>query len=115
MRVQEQGSKRWWGAWCAGLVALCVVGVVASPMARADEDSERERLAVISHELLVLQQLVSQAQRDSSSSTSTSARVRFSYADLLRELGLIRAGVDQHLEDPRKPRAVPPLRGDYRP
>jgi RAQPRD family integrative conjugative element protein len=108
MQVQERGSKRWWSACCSGLIALCVV---ASPMARADEDSERERLAVISHELLVLQQLVSQAQQGA----STSARVRFSYADLLRELGLIRAGVDQHLEDPRKPRVVPPLRGDYRP
>jgi RAQPRD family integrative conjugative element protein len=40
--------------------------------------------------------------------------VRFRYEWLKRDLQMMRQGIEQHLDAPRQPRPVPPLRGDYR-
>ncbi len=84
--------------------------VFAASAARADEDSEREQLARLSIELQHLQARVAEASKNAPSS----ARVKFRYDWLQRDLDLVRRGVDDHLDAPRQPRAVPPLRGDYR-
>lgn len=94
------------------LIALLALGAVAVVMkpARADEDAERERLARISYELQQLRQMIGTANTTSDRNT----RVRFRYDWLERDVELIQRGIDDHLDAPRQPRAVQPLRGDYR-
>jgi RAQPRD family integrative conjugative element protein len=41
-------------------------------------------------------------------------RVKIRYDWLLHDLQLLRKGVADHVDAPRQPRPVPPLRGDYR-
>jgi RAQPRD family integrative conjugative element protein len=78
--------------------------------ARADTDSERESLARIAQELQRLQDQVAQAAK----AADTSARVKFRYDWLEKDLELVLRGVTDHLDAPRQPRPVPPLAGDYR-
>jgi RAQPRD family integrative conjugative element protein len=78
--------------------------------ARADADSEREALARIAHELQRLQAEVAQAAKTADST----ARVKFRYDWLAKDLELVQRGVTDHLDAPRQPRPVPPLTGDYR-
>ncbi|MCH8857496.1 MAG: conjugal transfer protein, partial [Proteobacteria bacterium] len=44
----------------------------------------------------------------------TGQRISFRYEWLKRDLALVQRGVDDHLDAPRQPRAIPPLRGEYR-
>jgi RAQPRD family integrative conjugative element protein len=90
------------------MALACIVGVPC--LAHADADSEREALARISYELQRLQAQVLEAAKQSPSGQ----RVRFRYDWLVRDVALIRQGVDEHLDAPEQPRPVPPLRGDYR-
>jgi RAQPRD family integrative conjugative element protein len=90
------------------LLGLCAA--FASTGAQADEDSEREQLARIASELQHLQARVAEASR----SAPTAPRVKFRYDWLQRDLTLMRQGIEEHLDAPRQPRVVPPLRGDYR-
>ena len=75
-----------------------------------DDDIERERLATIAAEIAHLQALV---QR-SADGAPAGQRVRFRYDWLVRDLQLVREGVEQHADAQRQPRPVPALRGDYR-
>ena len=90
---------------CASLLML-----LAAASARADADSERESLARIAQELRRLQAQVADASRNA----DTSARVKFRYDWLEKDLELVLRGVTDHLDAPRQPRPVPPLTGDYR-
>jgi RAQPRD family integrative conjugative element protein len=91
--------------------ALLVLALApAAQSARADDDAEREQLARISHELLQLQAMVTDAGRR----VPATQRVRFRYDWLQRDLELVRQGIDDHIDAPRQPRPVPALRGDYR-
>lgn len=90
--------------------AVLALLMMATPLAHADADSEREQLARIANELVRLQALVQQAAREA----DAKARVHFEYAWLNRDLELVRRGVEDHLDAPRQPRPVPPLTGDYR-
>ena len=90
---------------CASLLMLLVAA-----SARADADSERESLARIAQELRRLQTQVADASRHA----DTSARVKFRYDWLEKDLELVLRGVTDHLDAPRQPRPVPPLTGDYR-
>ena len=90
---------------CASLLML-----LAAASARADADSERESLARIAQELRRLQDQVADASRHA----DTSARVKFRYDWLEKDLELVLRGVTDHLDAPRQPRPVPPLTGDYR-
>ncbi len=94
---------------CAWLVAL-LVATAASAAHAGDDDTEREMLARIANELQHLQVLVTQAAQ----SAPPAARVKFRYDWLERDLQMLRDGVMQHVDAPRQPRPVPPLRGDYR-
>ena len=91
-------------AWCAALLAA------AGAAYANDEDSERERLARIENELAHVQALVSEAGRNA----PAGARVQFRYDWLMADLEMVRDAIQQHLDAPRQPRPVPPLRGDYR-
>lgn len=93
-----------WHATLTALLALAMSG------ARADADGEREALARIAQELQRLQQQVA----ESASSADTTARVKFRYDWLEKDLELVLRGVTDHLDAPRQPRPVPPLAGDYR-
>jgi len=84
--------------------------LLAASAARADADSEREALARIAQELQRLQVDISQATR----TADTSARVKFRYDWLEKDLELVLRGVTDHLDAPRQPRPVAPLAGDYR-
>lgn len=99
--------------WLLQAVAAAVIvagAVLAMRPANADEDSEREQLARISYELQRLQAMVDEAGRRAPSGQ----RVSFRYEWLKRDLALVQRGVDDHLDAPRQPRAIPPLRGEYR-
>jgi len=89
-------------------VATLLLGLAGA--ARADTDSEREALARIAQELQRLQLQVAQAAKNA----DTTARVKFRYDWLGKDLELVLRGVTDHLDAPRQPRPVPPLIGDYR-
>ncbi len=92
-------------------LALIATACLAAQAARAgDDDTERERLARIDHEIARVQALVSAAAQDA----PTGQRVKFRYDWLQNDLQLVREGIRQHEDAPRQPRPVPPLRGDYR-
>lgn len=89
------------------LIAL----IATTPItARADADSEREALAMISNELNHLIAMVT----ESSSQADTASRIKFRYDWLAKDLEMVKSGVDDHLDTPRQPRPVEPLKGDYR-
>jgi len=89
---------------------LLVLGL-ASPLVHADADAERESLARIVHEIEVLEPLLDEAK----AAADPDARVRFRYDWLKKDLKRIRQGIQEHIDVPRaEPRAVAPLRGDYR-
>jgi RAQPRD family integrative conjugative element protein len=92
-------------ALAIGLLAVC------APAARADEDAQRETLARIAYELSRLEQLAADGARQQ----EAGSRTRFRFDWLVRDLSLVRRGIEDHADAPRQPRAVPPLRGDYRP
>lgn len=80
------------------------------PQLPADDEAEREQLAVIAAELVHLQDLVQRAAERG----PAGQRVKFRYDWLARDLQLVRDGVEQHFDAQRQPRLVAPLRGDYR-
>jgi len=84
-------------------------GALPSP-APAGEDAERENLARVAFELERLHEMVVGAARTAPSGQ----RVAFRYEWLARDLDLVRRGVLEHLDAPRQPRPVAPLRGEYR-
>jgi len=96
------------------LLAACVFSatLLTARLARADDDQAREQLARIAGELRAIEQMVEQARQ--SAQSDPSGQVRFRYEWLERDLQLTRQGIEQHLDAPRQPRPVPPLRGDYR-
>ncbi len=91
-------------AWLLALLAS------AAAVAHADDETEREMLARIAAELQQVQAMVTEAAR----SAPPTARIKFRYDWLQRDLQMLRDGVQQHVDAPRQPRLVPPLRGDYR-
>ena len=92
------------------LLQVFVLGL-ASALVHADADAERETMARIIHELEVLQPLLAEAK----AAADPDARVRFRYDWLNKDLERIRQGIQEHIDAPRaEPRAVAPLRGDYR-
>lgn len=76
----------------------------------SDDELERERLSRIAAEIEQVQAMVSEAER----SAPTGQRVKFRYDWLLRDLEMLRQGIVTHVDTPRQPRPVTPLRGDYR-
>jgi RAQPRD family integrative conjugative element protein len=91
------------------VIVAALVAAAALPVA-ADADRERENLARLEHELALLTSEVRAAKADAPSI----ARIHFQYDDLARDLDLIRAGIADHLDAPRHPRPIEPLKGDYR-
>lgn len=90
---------------------LCLCACAAGAMsAHADDEMEREKLARIVGEIQRVQVMVTEASK----TTPTPQRVRFRYDWLQRDLDLMRQGIEQHIEAPRQPRPVPPIRGGYR-
>ena len=84
---------------------------LASPLAHADADAERESLARILHELEVLEPLLMEAE----AAADLDARIRFRYDWLKKDLEIVRQGIQEHIDAPRaEPRVAAPLRGDYR-
>jgi len=92
------------------MVITMIAMAMMSMAAQADVDSERESLAKISAELERLQRIVANASKTADSN----ARIKFHYDWLERDLALIKDGIDNHLDAPRQPRPIPPLKGDYR-
>ncbi|WP_230971767.1 integrative conjugative element protein, RAQPRD family [Nitrogeniibacter aestuarii] len=92
------------------LVALLCFVSLSMSAAHADSGMERENLARIQNELRFLKQQV----QDAAAHGGTGDRIRFRYDWLARDLDLMALAIDEHLDAPRQPRSVPPLRGDYR-
>ncbi len=92
------------------LVHIFVLGL-ASSLAHADTDAERESLARIIHELQILEPLIDEAK----AAADLDARIRFRYDWLKKDLESLRHGIREHIDAPRaEPRVPVPLRGDYR-
>ena len=92
------------------LVGVMVISL-QGPLSLADADAEREALARIINELELLTPLLAEAQ----AAADVDARIHFRYDWLKKDLARIRQGIQEHIEAPRAmPRAVAPLRGDYR-
>ena len=88
-----------------------IFGISISPAMYADVDAERELLSNIIHELQAVESLIDKAQAQS----EEDSRIRFEYRWLREDLGLIKNGIQSHINAPRaQPRSFPPLRGDYR-
>lgn len=73
-------------------------------------DAEREALARIANELEAIEAMA----REASQSAPATARVQFRYDWLIADLRLMERGIREHLDAPRQPRPVAPLKGDYR-
>lgn len=97
--------------FCRILAVSTVAAIAFTNAARADSDGERAALARLVHELAVLEPLLREAQAQA----DPDARIRFRYDWLLADLARVRHGIQEHIDSPRaEPRAVTPLRGDYR-
>ena len=108
--VQPTEQPKAHRAW---LIAMLIACASAAPMAQAasgDTDTERVNLARIDSELERVQVMVKEA----ADRAPSGQRVKFRYDWLLQDLQLLRKGVADHVDAPRQPRPVPPLRGDYR-
>lgn len=95
-------------AWLIAMLIACAA--LTQPARAADPDTERESLARITSELERVQVMVKEA----ADRAPSGQRVKFRYDWLLRDLQLMREGLSEHVDAPRQPRPVPPLRGDYR-
>lgn len=73
-------------------------------------DAEREALARIANELEAIEAMA----REAAQSAPSMARVQFRYDWLIADLRLMERGIREHLDAPRQPRPVAPLKGDYR-
>lgn len=93
------------------VLTITILATTASAWASVtDDELERERLARIANEIAEVQNMVVQAEQ----SAPTGQRVKFRYDWLQRDLDLLRQGITSHMDAPRQPRPVTPLRGDYR-
>lgn len=92
------------------LVTAAALAATTTAPSFADVDAEREHLARISYELTQVQRMIN----DAAGAAATDGRVRFRYDLLARDVGMVQAGIDDHLQRPRQPQRVPPLAGDYR-
>ena len=102
------GGKRVQSAWLAALLLTAISAL--TPAHAGDEESERANLARIESELAQIQQMVAAAPKDA----PPAQRVNFRYEWLIGDLDVMRRGIQQHMNAPRQPRPVEPLRGDYR-
>ena len=91
-------------------VMLLAATTALMPAHAGDEESERANLARIESELAQIQQRVAAAAKDA----PPAQRVNFRYEWLIGDLDVMRRGIQQHMNAPRQPRPVEPLRGDYR-
>lgn len=97
-------------AWLMAMLIVCAAVVAPARAAGGDADTERENLARIDAELERVQVMVQEA----ADRAPSGQRVKFRYDWLLKDLQMMRAGISEHVDAPRQPRPVPPLRGDYR-
>lgn len=92
------------------MAIVAVFGVCTAASTSADQDTERERLSRISHELQLLRLMVQEA----SVNAESSGRIRFRYDLLGQDIELIQRSIDDHVNAPAQPRSAPALAGDYR-
>ena len=105
-----QRSTRAQRAWLIALLAAAATATASAQAIYSGDATEREQLALINHELARVQTMIA----DAAQTAPTGQRVKFRYDWLEKDLQLVRDGITQHIDAPRQPRPVPPLRGDYR-
>ncbi len=109
-QVQASTKPNAHRAWMLAMLIACAAVTPAAQAASGDADTERENLARISSELERIQVMVKEA----ADRAPSGQRVKFRYDWLLQDLQMLHEGVNDHVDAPRQPRPVPPLRGDYR-
>lgn len=97
------------------LAGLATLGPAwAEPRAKSPvtaQDDENTALVRLVHELDALAPLVGEAE----SKALVDNRVRLNYGWLRRDIELVKAGIEWHLNTPStEPRHFEPLKGDYR-
>ena len=97
-------------AWLIAMLIACASVSQTAQAASSDADTERENLARIGSELERVQVMV----KDAADRAPSGQRVKFRYDWLQQDLQMLRDGLAEHVDAPRQPRPVPPLRGDYR-
>ncbi len=77
----------------------------------ADSDAEKTALNDLITEIKALNDLIERAEKEA----DETARIRFRYDWLRRDLKFVRRGIQDHLDAPTtQPRQFEPLQGDYR-
>ena len=84
---------------------------LAPLLSLAQEDTERQYLALLANEITALEALLHKAELN----RDKEARVKFQYDRLRADLSETRSAILRHVNAPRTtPRKVAPLQGDYR-
>jgi len=80
-------------------------------LSQAQEDTEREYLALLANEITALEGILHKAELNQ----NKDARVKFQYEWFRADLAKMKSGIQAHINAPRvSPRKVEPLQGDYR-
>jgi RAQPRD family integrative conjugative element protein len=108
--VPKEGKPSVHRAWMLAVLLACGA---ATTTAHADEDIDRENLARIAHEISRVKLMVAEAAKASDQGHQPQ-RIKFRYDWLVQDLQMLHDGVTTHVDAPRQPRPVAPLRGDYR-
>lgn len=94
-----------------GMIALAAESPNATSLNQAQDDTERQYLALLANEITALEVVLHKAELHQ----NKDARVKFQYDWLRDDFAKMKAGVLAHVNAPRtQPRKVAPLQGDYR-
>ena len=89
------------------MTALCLFPLLS----QAQEDTERQYLALLANEINSLEAILHKAELN----RNKDARIKFQYDTLRADLSETRSAILRHVNAPRTmPRKVAPLQGDYR-
>lgn len=97
-------------------LALAVASLAFQPSLAADNDFEREQLAVLARQLDLIDRLAQHAAKSAPQTRAdlTPSRYHFDYDRLGADLKRVRAGVQDYLSPQRaQPRDPVPLQADY--
>ena len=99
--------------WTAtgGMTILASESPNATSLNQAQNDTERQYLALLANEITALEAALHKAELHQ----NKDARVKFQYEWLRDDFAKMKAGILAHVNAPRtQPRKVVPLQGDYR-
>jgi RAQPRD family integrative conjugative element protein len=92
-------------------IILISILLMTAPHVNADIDAEKEKLALIVHELETITPLIAEAEI----LANKNDRIQLQYEWLARDIECIKSGIQAHINAPRThPRNFPPIDRNYR-